>query len=79
MADGAGVKAKNIAALVVKVGDQGRGFMQSLTQELMRHSDIRLTMNVYTHLHFIDTAGAVELLPTINSAPRCTPSGGAAG
>jgi hypothetical protein len=25
----------------------------------MRHSDIRLTMNTYTHLELADTAGAV--------------------
>ena len=31
----------------------------------MRHSDIRLTMNVYTHLQLADTAGAVEALPGI--------------
>ena len=34
----------------------------------MRHSDIRLTMNVYTHLHLADTAGAVEALPSIGPA-----------
>ena len=39
-----------------------------LAQELMRHSDIRLTMNVYTHLHLADTAGAVEALPRIRLA-----------
>ena len=39
-----------------------------MAQELMRHSDIRLTMNTYTHLALIDTAGAVETLPSINMA-----------
>jgi len=34
-------------------------------QELMRHSDIRLTMSTYTHLELADTAGAVEALPEI--------------
>ena len=29
----------------------------------MRHSDIRLTMNTYTHLQLIDTGSAVETLP----------------
>lgn len=38
----------------------------------MRHSDIRLTMNVYTHLQLVDTAGAVETLPSIG-AVRCEP------
>ena len=31
--------------------------------ELMRHSDIRLTTNIYQHLELVDTAGAVNLLP----------------
>ncbi len=35
-------------------------------QELLRHSDIRLTMNTYTHLELADTAGAVEALPSID-------------
>ncbi len=44
------------------------GVRPRTAQKLMRHSDIRLTMNVYTHLHLADTAdtaGAVEALPTI--------------
>ena len=44
------------------------GVVPRMAQELMRHSDVRLTMNVYTHLHLADTAGAVEALPTIASA-----------
>ncbi len=37
-------------------------------QELLRHSDIRLTMSTYTHLELADTVGAVEALPEIASA-----------
>ena len=37
-------------------------------QELLRHSDIRLTMSTYTHLELADTAGAVEALPEITPA-----------
>ena len=37
-------------------------------QELLRHGDIRLTMNTYTHLSIVDTVGAVESLPEIISA-----------
>jgi integrase len=40
------------------------GVMPATAQKLMRHSDIRLTMNVYTHLDLADTAGAVAALPT---------------
>jgi len=41
------------------------GVVPRMPQERMRHSDIRLTMNVYTHLELADTAGAVEALPRI--------------
>jgi integrase len=41
------------------------GVSPSIAQKLMRHSDIRLTMNTYTHLDLADTAGAVASLPTI--------------
>jgi len=40
------------------------GVMPATAQKLMRHSDIRLTMNIYTHLDLADTAGAVAALPT---------------
>jgi len=38
-----------------------------MAQEPTRHSDIRLTMNVYTHLHLADTASALEALPRIGA------------
>ncbi|MBN1436181.1 MAG: site-specific integrase [Sedimentisphaerales bacterium] len=41
------------------------GVSPSIAQKLMRHSDIRLTMNTYTHLDLADTAGAVAGLPAI--------------
>ena len=41
-----------------------RGVSPGVAQKLMRHSDIRLTMNTYTHLDLADTAGAVAALPT---------------
>ena len=41
------------------------GVSPSVAQKLMRHSDIRLTMNTYTHLDLADTAGAVGALPRI--------------
>jgi len=50
------------------------GVVPRMAQELMRHSDIRLTMNVYTHLQLIDTAGAVESLPSIGGI-RCEAGG----
>ena len=39
------------------------GVLPATAQKLMRHSDIRLTMNTYTHLELADTAGAVAALP----------------
>src|SRR5262249_23628336 len=62
------------------------GVSPKLAQELARHSDIRLTMNVYTHARLHDLVGAVEGLPTLighsplqpqilaatGSAPVCT-------
>ena len=41
------------------------GVSPKLAQELARHSDIRLTMNVYTHARLHDLAGAVEGLPAM--------------
>ena len=41
------------------------GVSPGIAQKLMRHSDIRLTMNTYTHLELADTADAVAALPAI--------------
>tara|TARA_R110002072_G_scaffold179059_1_gene334985 strand:- start:309 stop:2003 length:1695 start_codon:yes stop_codon:yes gene_type:complete len=43
------------------------GVSPKLAQELMRHSDINLTMNIYTHVDMPDMAAAVERLPTFPS------------
>jgi Beta-propeller repeat/Phage integrase family len=40
-----------------------------VAQELARHSDIRLTMNVYTHTRLHDLAGAVDGLPALLENP----------
>jgi len=56
-----------VARLTPKAGVAPR-----MAQELMRQSDIRLTMNTYTHLQLVDTAGAVEALPTIGAVQRET-------
>ena len=55
---------------------QRSGVHPKLAQELARHSDIRLTMNVYTHAHLHDLAGAVEGLPKPTSGG---PPGGRGG
>ncbi len=43
------------------------GVAPRIAQELLRHSDIRLTMNTYTHLQLVDTASAVESLPGVEN------------
>jgi integrase len=52
--------AKEAATLLAR-----HGVSPGVAQKLMRHSDIRLTMNTYTHLDLADTAGAVATLPCI--------------
>ena len=52
------------------------------TMELMRHTDLRLTMIVYTYPSILDTAGAVEDLPDLArpseaAAARLTDTNGA--
>jgi integrase/recombinase XerD len=39
------------------------GISTKMAQVLARHSDIRLTMNVYTHVELHDQAAAIEALP----------------
>lgn len=45
------------------------GVSPKVAQELARHSDIRLTMQTYTHAGLYDLAGAVEGLPAL--LPTC--------
>jgi len=40
-----------------------------MAQELLRHGDIRLTMNTYTHLEMVDVQKAVETLPDFSAQP----------
>jgi len=39
------------------------GVAPKVAQELMRHSDVNLTLGIYTHIEMSDLAGAVEKLP----------------
>ncbi|TWU37505.1 site-specific tyrosine recombinase XerC [Novipirellula aureliae] len=45
------------------------GVAPKLTQTLARHSDIRLTMNVYTHTDLAEKVDAVGKLPSFTAAP----------
>jgi integrase len=45
------------------------GVAPRTAQALMRHSDINLTMSVYTDPRLLDTAAAVESLPAFAPAP----------
>ncbi len=49
------------------------GVSPRLAQELARHSDIRLTMNVYTHTGLYDLAGAVGQLPALTTTKTDSP------
>ena len=42
------------------------GVTPKVAQELMRHSDVKLTLNTYTHVGLYDLAGAVEKLPAFS-------------
>jgi integrase len=46
------------------------GVPPRVAQQLMRHSDIRLTMGVYTDPRLFDLQGAVESIPSVASAER---------
>ena len=44
-----------------------------VTKQLMRHSDVKLTDGVYTHIQHLQTTEAINRLPTIE-APSIAPS-----
>ena len=56
------------ATLLAKGGTNPR-----IVQELMRHSDPRLTANVYTTLRMTDTRGALDVLPSLPTGPQLLP------
>jgi len=47
------------------------GVPPRVAQQLMRHSDIRLTMEVYTDPKLFDLQGAVESIPSVPSVAPC--------
>ncbi len=51
------------------------GVAPRTAMELMRHSDIRLTTNIYQHLELVDTAGAVNQLPVVGSETTARQTG----
>ena len=46
------------------------GASVKVAQELARHSDPKLTMNVYTQLGIRDLAGALDFLPSTSTSPQ---------
>jgi integrase len=44
------------------------GVSPRVAMELMRHSDLRLTMKSYTYASRLPTAGAIDMLPGFNAA-----------
>ena len=53
------------------------GVAPKVAQELMRHSDVNLTLGIYSHVGMSDLAGAVEKLPKnlIERRPETTDAG----
>jgi integrase len=49
------------------------GVSMRTAQQLMRHSDIRLTANVYVDPALLDLQGAVESIPSVASVPPSVP------
>ena len=45
---------------------QKGGVLPRLAMELMRHSDMRLTMKIYTDIDQLPTADAIQSLPSFN-------------
>ena len=55
------------------------GVSPKMAQSLARHSDINLTMNVYTMLNVSDQVAAVESLPPVPMALQATGINGQSG
>jgi len=53
------------------------GVSPRTAQELMRHSDIKLTTQIYTDANLLPTADAINRLPYMNFAPHTAPTNGA--
>ena len=49
------------------------GLPLQVVKRAMRHSDPKLTANVYTHLALVDMAGTVESLPDFSESPLALP------
>jgi hypothetical protein len=74
----AGIPARDECGLVVDVHALRHtfgtllargGVTPRVTQELLRHSDPRLTANAYTHLKSTDTGAALAALPALSATP----------
>jgi len=46
------------------------GVAPRTAQTIMRHSDIRLTLGTYTDPKLLDTAAALDALPSLNPTPQ---------
>ena len=46
------------------------GASLQVAQRAMRHSDPKLTANIYTHLGLLDVAGAIQAIRTMNRKPK---------
>jgi integrase len=76
----AGGRVVDFHALSVSYGTMlaKSGAAPRVAMELMRHTDIRLTMGVYTDPRILDTAQAVNNLPCLDDAPQVNKNRGIA-
>ena len=51
------------------------GVPPKVAQELMRHSDVKLTLNTYSHVGLHDLAGAIEQLPSVPALTEVAQTG----
>jgi integrase len=51
------------------------GVLPQEVQRLMRHSDINLTMGIYTHLRIHDKARAIDKLPVLTEKAKQVKTG----
>ena len=66
--DWASYSLRHTFATLPRTAGVARRTAQEIRAVSLSNREIDPTMNVYTHLHLADTAGAVEALPTIRPA-----------
>lgn len=50
--------------------------MPNIAKELMRHSDIRLTLELYADRHLLPVAAEMDKVPSLSASPTASPKAG---